>query len=114
MAEQYIALSERLQLDPSLTLEKARTTIRQKEAIHEQQDFLKGDSKTNPITLDAVIKATRRSHSTPQHSVEKVTKPGQLRNSAVADVVEVPTGMTSACPTVFKLDTGAEVTTVSD
>ena len=72
-------LSEHLQLDPSLTLEKTKTAIRQKEAIHEQQDFLKGDINTNPTTLDAVVKATRRSHLTPQHSVEKVTKPTGAR-----------------------------------
>ena len=41
---------------PTLTLEKAKTAIRQKEAIHKQQYFLKGDSKTNPITLDVIIK----------------------------------------------------------
>ena len=39
------ALSERLQLDANLTLDKAKTAIRQKEAVHEQQDFLKGDSQ---------------------------------------------------------------------
>ena len=31
------ALSERLQLDCNLTLEKATKAIRQKEAVHEQQ-----------------------------------------------------------------------------
>ena len=33
-------LSERLQMDPDLTLEKAKKTIRQTEAVHEQQTLL--------------------------------------------------------------------------
>ena len=37
-------LSERLQLDPALTLEKAKTMIRQREAIHEQQAILTSSS----------------------------------------------------------------------
>ena len=36
-----LALSERLQLNPDLTLEKAKTMIRQREAIHTQQQVLK-------------------------------------------------------------------------
>ncbi len=36
------ALSERLQLDAELTLEKAKKAIRQREAVHEQQYVLKG------------------------------------------------------------------------
>ena len=35
-----ISLSERLQMDPDLTLEKAKKTIRQREAVHEQQKLL--------------------------------------------------------------------------
>ena len=50
-------LSERFQLDANLTLEKAKIAIRQKEAAHEQQGILKGDSKSNPITLDTVTAA---------------------------------------------------------
>ena len=51
------SLSECLQLDANLTLEKAKTAIRQKEAVHEQQKILKGDSNSNPITLNAAYKA---------------------------------------------------------
>ena len=36
-----LALSERLQLNPDLTLEKAKTMIRQREAVHTQQQVLK-------------------------------------------------------------------------
>ena len=49
------ALSERLQLDPSLTLEKAKTAVRQKEAVREQQQTLKnGSARNNPIVLEEV------------------------------------------------------------
>ena len=50
-------LSECLQLDANLTLEKVKTAIRHKEAVHEQQEILKGDSKSNSITLNAVKEA---------------------------------------------------------
>ena len=36
-----LALSEKLQLNPDLTLEKAKTMIRQREAVHTQQQVLK-------------------------------------------------------------------------
>ena len=38
-------------------LEKAKTEIRHKEAVHEQQGILKGDSKSNSIALNAVKEA---------------------------------------------------------
>ena len=64
------AFSERLKLNANLTLDKAKLAIRQKEAVHKQQDFLKGDSKSNPIAIDAVVK-THKKPLTPQHPVEK-------------------------------------------
>ena len=163
------ALSEPLQLDANLTLEKAKTAIRQKEAIHEQH-FLKGDSKANPITLDAVTKMHKRP-PTPQPSGEKATGPRptqkhcsrcgkgphrrdkcpardatchkchrkghfsaqcfsrtvsamsteELSEESYLDCVTSDTTTTwkatvkvSTLPTVFKLDTGAEVTAVSE
>jgi len=39
---QDLSLSERLQLDPELTLEKAKKVVRQREAVKEQQQVLKG------------------------------------------------------------------------
>ena len=41
------ALSEKLQMDPKLTLESAKKAIRQREAVHEQQQKLKGTGKIN-------------------------------------------------------------------
>ena len=46
------ALPQKLQADAGLTLERARTAIRQKEAITEQQTELGG--KRNPILVEAV------------------------------------------------------------
>ena len=40
-------LSEKLQMDSALTLESAKKAIRQREAVHEQQQTLKGDGRAN-------------------------------------------------------------------
>ena len=45
------ALSEKLQLDPELTLEKAKKNIRQQEAVKEQQTILGGSNGAN---IDAI------------------------------------------------------------
>ena len=47
-------LSERLQLDPELTLEKAKKMVRQREAVHEQQKTLNGGASNSGSTLDEV------------------------------------------------------------
>ena len=49
-----IGLSERLQANEKLTLDKAKKAIRIKEAVHEQQELLHGDTEGNPISLDGV------------------------------------------------------------
>ena len=49
------ALLERLQLDSELTLEKAKKTVRQKEAVKAQHLQLRGEgTKKDPIVLDEV------------------------------------------------------------
>ena len=48
-----------LQLDVN---QHRRRAVREKEAVHEQQGILKGDSKSNPITLNAV-KATHKGNT---------------------------------------------------
>ena len=45
-------LSEKMQLDSALTLESAKKAIRQREAVHEQQQSLKGDVGTSGADLD--------------------------------------------------------------
>ena len=55
-----MALSEKLQLDAELTLEKAKKAIRQREAVHEHQDVLNGDRKgSTQITIDAIQQAKK-------------------------------------------------------
>ena len=49
------ALSQRLQTDPSPTLEKAKRAVRQKEAVHEQSNILQGDGTAkSPVVIDQV------------------------------------------------------------
>ena len=55
----YLALSERLQMEAELTLDKAKRLIRQREAVKEQQDALKQPSKGD-TSLDAVGKMVPR------------------------------------------------------
>ena len=52
------ALSERLQLDPELTLEKAMKMVRQREAVKEQQQILKGVVNPSETNVDRVWKKT--------------------------------------------------------
>ena len=49
------AMSQKLQMDVELTLEKAKKAIRQKEAVYEQQRELQGDgSAKGPIVVEEV------------------------------------------------------------
>ena len=62
------ALSEHMQAEASLTLEKAKTMARQKEDVAEQSSQLRGDgSKQSPIALDQVrggqLHPTRRGNA---------------------------------------------------
>ena len=62
------ALSTQLQLDPELTLEKAKTKIRQREAVGQQQAELKGETLQN-TPVEAVHsrghKAGKKTNSAP-------------------------------------------------
>ena len=51
---QDLALSERLQLESDLTLDKAKKLIRQQEAVKVQQEFLQNPKMKEEIPLDAV------------------------------------------------------------
>jgi len=53
------ALSERLQLDPDLTLEKAKTLVRQREDVHEQQAILRG---SGPTKQEMAVDFVKRKH----------------------------------------------------
>ena len=56
-------LSEKLQLDASLTLEKAVAMVRQAEAVRRQQSVIRGDTKNNQDQTDSPVQAI---HGTPQ------------------------------------------------
>ena len=43
------SLSERMQMEPDLTLERAKKMVRQREAVHEQQEILKGASDVKSL-----------------------------------------------------------------
>ena len=67
------ALSEKLQLDLELTLEKTKKLVRQREAVHEHQQFLSGKSSEGTM-VETVSKGNelkqwnRRSPGGPLHS----------------------------------------------
>ena len=54
------ALSQRLQLDAGLTLEKAKTMVSQREAVGEQQQLLKGTGTAETHSLDELQRRDRR------------------------------------------------------
>ena len=67
-------LSERLCMDAELTLEKVKTMIRQREAVHEQRDMLQQSGSTKHTTTLAQVKSTRSRH-TGRYSVAATPKP---------------------------------------
>ena len=87
------SLSEQLQMDADLTLEKAKKAIRQKEAVHGQQSVLNNDTTASPI--DAVKSGSSqgrsqptakqfrspRRHSQPQQSTKHCTRCGKSPHS---------------------------------
>ena len=55
-----IKLSERLQLDPKLTLEIAVTSARQAESVHQQQSLLRGEEMKQSPSIGSVRAKRRR------------------------------------------------------
>ena len=62
------ALSEKLQLDATLTLESAKKSIRQKKAVHEQQQSLKSAESTSSATNMELIDKKKRDNPHPRRS----------------------------------------------
>ena len=52
-------LSEHLQMDPDLTLDKAMKSVRQREVVKEQHQQIQGRSKTSHIVVDEIWHAGR-------------------------------------------------------
>ena len=57
------SLSERLQTEPELTLERAKTLVRQREAVRVQQQTLKGEKMETPSLVDAMSHKPNRKPS---------------------------------------------------
>lgn len=75
------ALSQKLQLDPDLTLEKAKTQVRQREAVQEHQQQMKGGFKTSS-PVDAVPvrryqQREQRNKTTKTYQHARSDRPGQ-------------------------------------
>lgn len=64
-------LSERLQLDPELTLEKATTTVRQSELVHNQQTVLRSSSPSPSVDVNTIQVRRNQSASTSQPTRNK-------------------------------------------
>ena len=62
---QDASFSQRLQLDPELTLEKAKKIVRQREAVQEQQQVLKG------ATSGDLVELQRGCHRTPSYDTRR-------------------------------------------
>ena len=60
MGLQNRELSEKLQLDPNLTLEKATNLARQRETVKQLQNILDGGFKTTPAHVDGIAKGKSR------------------------------------------------------
>nr|XP_061786511.1 uncharacterized protein LOC133577033 [Nerophis lumbriciformis] len=70
-----VSLSERMQLDPDLTLEKAVNMARQSEVIKRQQTDLRGGGR---MDIDAITKGRRQkpfTHKIPHHPKHSAAKP---------------------------------------
>ena len=79
------AMSEKLQLDPELTLEKTKRLVRQKEAVKEQHRELQsgatGSSKNDPIVIAEVKKRRGDRECAIQNRKMQCTRCGQERHS---------------------------------
>ena len=54
------ALSKCLQLDPDITLDKAKCLVQQEEAINDQQRLLKGDTSLPDTSMVEVVTGRQR------------------------------------------------------
>lgn len=82
-------LSERLQLDPDLTLAKTITQVRQQEEVKKQQQLLRGDhSDIKSVNVDAINTGSGRTkfRQTLPHKPEQSTyKPKRLHRTSQAE-----------------------------
>ena len=87
MRLQNCELSEKLQLDPNLTLEKATNLARQRETVKQQQNILDGGFKSTPTHVDGIAKGkSRRNKETSKRSRKSSLK----RNLPIAPKRKIP------------------------
>jgi hypothetical protein len=71
-----LALSERLQLDADLTLDKAKTMVRQRVAVHQQQELLKKDFKEETSVDQVYRRKPQKVHKEPfRRPISSTSKP---------------------------------------
>ena len=104
-------MSERLQLDPHLDLQKAVNAVRQRETVKKQQATLRGTATSTEDTIDTVQRTTL------PHKSQKATSRGdQARGTGEIAVVDGNTRpwvmdiQLNGELNEFKIDTGADVT----
>ena len=92
------ALSEGLQLDPELTLEKAKKLVRQREAVHEQQQFLSQNPNDAGTMVAAVSKSSEVKQPNRKPPRSSSSRPPQQRRQQVCTRCGRGTHSRQVCP----------------
>ena len=82
------ALSQRLQLDAGLTLEKAKKNVRQREAVGEQQQVLRGQQTPIRASTSSTVNAVTPVGREPARDIRKVSIAPWRRKQNRAGAVE--------------------------
>ena len=108
-------LSQQLQLDPDLTLEKAKKMVRQQEAVHDQQQVLKGVSNEAHVVEELRTKGRFTQPSGTTKPKRPQQRQPQKHHTVSSTHASAWLAKVKLCDrdTVFQLDTGAEVTAIS-
>ena len=74
-----VALSEKLQTDPELTLNKAITMARQTEAVREQQSVVRGDIENSHTRVETVygVQSFQQKQTARSNPTKKCTRCGK-------------------------------------
>ena len=87
------ALSEKLQMDSELTLEKAKKAARQKEAVNDQHKQMQGGQET---TLAAIKRRPSHPRRGPHQHKQATPSGNPAKQNSASVVVEVSTPWTDA------------------